>query len=65
MVALDNVEVPGPVWCMESSVLTQPFRTAHAVCAQSHRHLHMQNLTLPEQNLCSFALKKRVPLAQL
>lgn len=37
MVALDDVEVPGTVWYLESSVFTQPFRTTCAVCAQLHR----------------------------
>lgn len=62
MVAPDGVEAPGPVWCMESSVLTQPLRAPWAVCTET---LHVQHLTLSEQNLCSFVLEKSVPLAQL
>lgn len=40
MVALDDVEVPGTVWYIESSVLTRPFRTTCAVCAVTQRHIY-------------------------
>lgn len=63
MLRFDDMEVLGLVGRVKSSGLPRPFRTPGAARAQAH--LHGQNLTLPEQNLCRFALKKGVPLAQL